>query len=66
MCPFQAAGPLYFAAADFQQQVNSGLCLNGCEAMKFMTALISIMLPYTNGFRYQFSLDDVECDSGIL
>lgn len=31
--------------------------------MKFMTTLISIMLPNTNGYRYHFSLDDIDADT---
>ncbi|XP_066379938.1 uncharacterized protein [Miscanthus floridulus] len=54
--PMEAAGSLFIAAADFQDQINSGLRVS--EPIEFMSVLVSIMLPYTNGFNYQFSIDD--------
>lgn len=51
----QAAGPVFAAAADFQDQINSGLYVTGTQALKFMTVLVSIMIPYSQGFHYQHS-----------
>ncbi|CAD6232326.1 unnamed protein product [Miscanthus lutarioriparius] len=56
--PMEAAGPLFVAAADFQDQINSGLSVSGIHAIKFMTVLVSIMLAYKDGFSYQFTLDE--------
>lgn len=51
--PLEAAGPVFVSAVDFQQQINSGLSITGTQAIKFMTVLVSIMIPYTRGFSYQ-------------
>jgi hypothetical protein len=62
----QAAGPVFVAAADFQQQINSGLSITGTQAIKFMTVLVSIMIPYTRGFSYQPSCSLDPALSGVL
>lgn len=58
------AGPLYFAASDFQNPINAGMPVSGVDAMKFMNVLLSIMLPYTKGYRYPCFLDGVDLDGG--
>jgi hypothetical protein len=55
---------LFVAAADFQDQINSGLSVSGIHAIKFMTVLVSIMLAYKDGFSYQFTLDDEHMRAG--
>lgn len=49
----QSAGPIYVAVADFHQQINSGLFVTGSQVLRFLTVLVSIMIPYTRGFRYR-------------
>lgn len=54
----QSAGPLFVAAADFQDQVDAGLSSSGIHAIKYMSVMMSIILAYKDGFSYHFSLGD--------
>lgn len=49
----QAAGPVFLAAADFHEQISAGLIASDNQVLRFMTVLVSIMIPYSKGYRYR-------------
>lgn len=51
---WQAAGPLFVAAADFRRRESPA---DGAKALNYMCVLLHIMETFVNGFRYEPSIN---------